>query len=69
MCLVRKVTLSKGFADSKSDMGHLVMVIATKHNLATRLLCNVPVSLVEHTAALLLFQLLRMELPQFSKTK
>lgn len=52
MCLVRKVTLSKGFADYKSDMGHLVMVIATKHNLATRLLCNVPVGLIEHTAAL-----------------
>lgn len=30
----RKVTLSKGSAGSESDLGHLVMILATRHNLA-----------------------------------
>lgn len=50
----RKVTLSKGSADSENDMQHLVVILATKYNLATRLLCNVLVGPIAHTAALLL---------------
>lgn len=65
----RKMTLSKGFAGSESDMGHLEMIIATKHNLATRLLCNVPPSLIEHTSTLLLFQFYFMEITRFPKSK
>lgn len=38
----RKATLSKGFAGSESDKWHLVMITATKHNLALKLLGNVP---------------------------
>lgn len=65
----RKMTLSKGFADSESDMRHLETILATTYNLATSLLCRVPLGLGEHPSALLLFQFHFMEITPFPKSK